>query len=64
MYLGALLHLLHHSLMLLSNGQRGRVNPLVDHLPLPCLEREQTLSCVTHPVPGTHTQRPREVHTL
>lgn len=58
MYLGALLHLLHHPLMLLGNGQRGRVDPLVDHLPLPRLEREQTLSCVTHPAPGTHTQRP------
>lgn len=46
--------------MLLGNGQRGRVDPLVDHLPLPRLEREQTLSCVTHPAPGTHTQR----HTL
>jgi len=57
MYLGALLHLLHHPLMLLGDGQRGRVDPLVDHLPLPCLEREQTLSCVTHPAPGTHTQR-------
>lgn len=64
MYLGALLHLLHHPLMLLGNGQRGRVDPLVDHLPLPRLEREQTLSCVTHPAPGTHTQRQREVHTL
>lgn len=64
MDLGALLHLLHHPLMLLGNGQRGRVDPLVDHLPLPRLEREQTLSCVTHPAPGTHTQRQGEVHTL
>lgn len=66
MYLGALLHLLHHPLMLLGNGQCGWVDPLVDHLALPRLEREQTLSCVTHPAPGTHTQREkeREVHTL
>lgn len=56
-YLGALLHLLHHPLVLLGDGQRGRVDPLVDHLSLPRLEREQTLSCVTHPAPGTHTRR-------
>lgn len=63
-YLRALLHLLHHPLVLLGDGQCGRVDPLVDHLPLPRLEREQTLSCVTHPAPGTHTQRQREVRTL
>lgn len=57
MYLGAFLHLLYHPLMLLGDGQRGRVDPLVDHLALPGLERKQTLSCVTHPAPGTHTQR-------
>lgn len=45
--------------MLLGDGQRGRVDPLVDHLSLPRLEREQTLSCVTHPAPGTHTRRER-----
>lgn len=56
-YLRALLHLLHHPLVLLGDGQRGRVDPLVDHLSLPRLEREQTLSCVTHPAPGTHTRR-------
>ena len=49
--------------MLLGNGQRGRVDPLVDHLPLPRLEREQTLSCVTHPAPGTHTHTDRERYT-
>lgn len=64
MYLGALLHFLHHPLMLLGNGQRGRVDPLVDHLPLPRLEREQTLACVTHPAPGTDTQTERNTHTL
>lgn len=57
--LGALLHLLHHSLVLLSDGQRGRVDPLVDHLPFARLEREQTFSCVTHPAPGTNTQTDR-----
>lgn len=63
-YLRGLLHLLHHPLVLLGNGQCGWVDPLVDHLALPRLECEQTLSCVTHPAPATHkhthTQPDRE----
>lgn len=35
--------------MLLSNGQRGGVDPLVDLLSLPGLEGVETFTTVTHP---------------
>lgn len=50
-----LLHLQQDLLVLLGDGQRGRVHPLVDLLPLARLEGVQPLPAVTHPVPNTHT---------
>lgn len=44
-----LLHLQQDLLVLLGDGQRGCVNPLVDLLPLSGLEGVQALATVTHP---------------
>lgn len=48
-YSAVVLQFQQHSLVLLGDGQRGRVDPLVDLLPLSSLEGVQTLSAVTHP---------------
>lgn len=48
-HLWALLHVHHHPLMLFGNGQCGRMDPLIDHLPLSGLKCEEALSGVTHP---------------